>query len=128
VSIDGGEFSQMNASTDIATAERWTKALEFTEAKRLGVDMTEARASIARKLNVAPGTLEGIRRRRTKVVPSWLMSRICGAFVASLQMEIQRLEHEINIARQTGVDPRDDVLRAAETQVAKAKEILNASR
>jgi sirohydrochlorin ferrochelatase len=118
----------MSASADLATAERWTKILEETEAKRLGVPASDARKSIARKLKASPGTLENIRRLRTKIVPSWLMSRIRGELIASLQMEVQRLEHEINIARQTGMDARENDLCAAEAQLAKAKEILSASR
>ena len=45
--------------------------------------------------------------------------------VATLQSEIRRLEHEINIARQTGADYRDDALASAQTQLASAKAILD---
>lgn len=115
----------MSASADIATAERWTRALEESEAKRLGVSGKDARKSLARKLKASPGTLENIRRLRTKLVPHWLMAKIRSEFITTLQLEIQRLEHEIHMARQSGVDARDDALCAAETQLAKAKEILN---
>lgn len=115
----------MSASADVVTAERWTRVLEKAEARRLGVPEVEARKSLARKLKASPGTLENIRRLRTKLVPHWLMAKIRGEFIAALQSEIQRLEHEINIARQTGLDVRDDTLVAAETQLAKAREILN---
>jgi hypothetical protein len=65
------------------------------------------------------------RRFRIKTVPSWMMARLRREFVALLQTQIMRLEHEIHIARQTGADYRDDDLASAETQVARAKEILN---
>lgn len=114
----------MSASADVATAERWTRVLEKAEAKRLGVPEKDARKSLARKLKASPGTLENIRRLRTKLVPHWLMARMRGEFIAALQMEIQRLEHEIHLARQTGMDHRDDALCAAEAQLQSARRIL----
>ena len=128
VSIRDGENIQMNAMTDIEAVHRFARTLENAEAKRLGVRTTEARISLARRLRTSPGTLENIRRYRTKIVPAWLMARIRAEFVSVLQNEIIRLEHEITIARQTGVDHRDDALQEAESQVVAAKEILRATR
>lgn len=128
MSIDGGESIHMSASADVATAEKWTRAIERSEAKRLGVSTKQARKTVARKLRTSPGTLENIRRLRTKLLPSWLRDRIRSEFISVLQSEIQRLEHEILIARQIGADAREDVLREAETQLASAREILEASR
>ena len=128
VSIRDGENIQMNAMTDIEAVHRFARTLENAEAKRLGVRTTEARISLARRLRTSPGTLENIRRLRTKIVPAWLMARIRAEFVSVLQSEIIRLEHEITIARQTGVDHRDDDLQAAEAQVVAAKEILRAAQ
>jgi hypothetical protein len=56
------------------------------------------------------------------------MARIRAEFVSVLQNEITRLEHEINLARQVGLDHRDDDLQEAEAQVAAAKEILRAAQ
>lgn len=128
VSIRDGENIQMNAMTDIEAVHRFARTLENAEAKRLGVRTTEARISLARRLRTSPGTLENIRRFRTKIVPAWLMARIRAEFVSVLQNEIIRLEHEITIARQTGVDHRDDALQEAESQVVAAKEILRAAQ
>jgi hypothetical protein len=114
----------MNATSDVATVNRLARVIEDQEARRLGVPVTLARARVADRLGVAPGTLENLRRLRTKIVPNWLMNRIRAEFIAVLQSEIQRLEHEIQIARQTGMDHRDDDLAKAEAQLAAAKEIL----
>lgn len=114
----------MNAMSDISTINRFATTLEDAEARRLGIKTSDARTRIAGRLGVSPGTLENIRRLRTKVVPNWLMSRVRAEFVSVLQLEIQRLKHEISIARQTGADHRDDTLASAETQLAKAKAIL----
>jgi hypothetical protein len=128
VSIRDGENIQMNAMTDIEAVHRFATTLENAEAKRLGVRTAQARISLARRLRTSPGTLENIRRLRTKIVPAWLMARIRAEFVSVLQNEITRLEHEINLARQVGLDHRDDDLQAAEAQVAAAKEILRAAQ
>lgn len=114
----------MTAVSDVLTVNRFAKTLEDVEARRLGIPASDARGRIANRLGVSPGTLENIRRLRTKIVPNWLMNKVRLELVSVLQLEIQRLEHEINIARQTGSDHRDDALCMAETQLAKAREAL----
>lgn len=128
MSIRDGESNQMNAMADIEAVHRLARTLEDAEAKRLGVRIQEARSSLARRLRTSPGTLENIRRLRTKVVPSWLMARIRAEFVSVLQAEILRLEHEILISQQIGLDHHDDDLQAAQAQIVAAKEILRAAR
>jgi hypothetical protein len=116
-----GRFD-MNATSDVATVNRLARVIEDQEARRLGVPVTLARARVADRLGVAPGTLENLRRLRTKIVPHWLMNRLRIEFIAVLQSEIQRLEHEIQIARQTGADHRDDMLASAEAQLQAARQ------
>lgn len=118
------ESKQMNAISDVSTINRFATALENSEARRLGIRTVEARERIAGRLGVSPGTLENLRRLRTKIVPNWLMNRVREELVSVLQMEIRRLEHEIQLARQTGSDYRDDALASAETQLAAARQIL----
>jgi hypothetical protein len=124
VSVRDGENIQMNAVSDIESVHRFARRIEDAEAKRLGVRITEARISLARRLRTSPGTLENIRRMRTKIVPNWLMARIKAEFVSVLQNEIARLEHEICVAKQIGLHHSDNTLAAAETQLAAAREIL----
>ncbi|MDB5607815.1 MAG: hypothetical protein JWP25_4715 [Bradyrhizobium sp.] len=118
------ESKPMNAMSDVSTINRFAAALENSEARRLGIRTVEARGRIAGRLGVSPGTLENFRRLRTKVVPNWLMNKVRAELVSVLQLEIQRLEHEVHIARQTGSNYRDDTLASAETQLAKARELL----
>ena len=118
-----GRFD-MNAISDVATVNRLARVIEDQEAKRLGIPVMSARSRVANRIGVAPGTLENLRRLRTKIVPNWLMNRIRAEFIAVLQSEIQRLEHEIQIARQTGADHRDNLLASAETQLAAAREVF----
>jgi hypothetical protein len=52
------------------------------------------------------------------------MARIRAEFINVLQSEIGRLEHEIAVARQVGMDPREDALAAAEAQICEARALL----
>lgn len=122
-----GQFVQMNAMTDVTDAERFARYVEDAEATRLGVKLSEARPVVARRLGASPGTLENLRRGRLKIIPNFLMARIRSEFVAVLQSEVTRLEHEIALARQTGMDHRENDLAAAQTQLVAAKKILGAS-
>ncbi|MGA7807133.1 hypothetical protein [Bradyrhizobium sp.] len=128
MSIADGDFNQMNALSDIHAAHHFASAIEDAEAKRLGVRISEARVSVARRLRTSPGTLENIRRLRAKIIPNWLMARIKAEFVSILQAEIARLEHEIAVCKQVGMHHSDDALCAAETQMAAAKEVLRTAR
>ena len=123
-STRNGRFD-MNAISDVATVNRLARVIEDQEARRLGIPITSARSRVANRIGVAPGTLENLRRLRTKIVPSWMMNRIRAEFIAVLQSEIQRLSHEIQIARQTGTDHRDDLLASAETQLAAARQVFD---
>jgi hypothetical protein len=114
----------MSAASDVLIVNRFARTLENVEARRLGISENDARGRIADRLGVLPGTLENIRRLRTKIVPNWLMNKVRLELIAVLQLEIRRLEHEVHIARQAGSDHRDDDLLAAETQLAKAREAL----
>jgi hypothetical protein len=69
MSIRDGDHVPMNAMTDIDAVHRFARTLEDAEAKRLGVRIADARVVVARKLRTSPGTLENIRRLRTKTVP-----------------------------------------------------------
>lgn len=117
----------MNAIADVSTANRLARVLEDHEARRLKLPVIKARSAVARRLGAAPGTLENLRRLRLKSVPSWLMARIRAEFIAVLQSEVRRLEHDISIHIQAGFDHRDDDLAKAQAQVMAAKEILTAA-
>ena len=124
-SIRDGEVIQMSTATaDLSTAHHFVTKIEDAEAKRKNLTVTDVRPLVASRLKTSPGTLENIRRFRSKVIPNWLMERIRAEFVAVLQNEIQGLEHEVHLARQIGSNYRDDTLASAEAQLAAAREIL----
>jgi hypothetical protein len=121
------EATQMSAMADVSAARHMAIVLEDAEAKRLGIRVSKARPKVASALGTAPGTLENLRRRRLKSVPSWLLSRMRAQFIKLLQAELGRLEHEITVHLQVGIDPREGDLCAAQAQLAAAKEILSAA-
>lgn len=123
--VDGYvESKPMNAASDVATLNRFASSLEDSESRRLGITTKDARSRISNRVGVSPGTLENIRRLRTKIVPNWLMNKVRLELIATLQLEIQRLEHEVHLARQTGLGNSDDAIIAAQSQIAKARSIL----
>jgi hypothetical protein len=119
------EFRQMNsAASDIETLNGMARSLERSEARRIGTTLTQARKIVARRLGITSGAFENFLYQRTKVVPNWFMSRVRAELLSVLQMEVQKLEHEIQLHRQTGADHSGDALVSAETQLAAAREIL----
>ena len=85
-----------------AMTRNWVEKLEKTEAARTGVPVTVARRAVARRLGVSPGTVENIRRGRTKGVRAWIADRVANAVIREIEAEIRGLSHELQIARQCG--------------------------
>lgn len=118
---------QMNAHTDVATAQALASRLEGIEATRARLPIAEIRERVARKVSSSPGFFENLQRGRIKNVPAWLMRKMRDALVEALQTEVQKLQHEIHLAKQTGEGPDSDAIFEAETRLAEAKKILGAS-
>lgn len=106
------------------TAREWARALETREAGRSGIPVRMARKTIARKIGVAPGTLENLANGRMKRLSAWCFERLRGAVVAELQQEIGRCQHELEIARQCGLDPRSAEISALANAVITAKTLI----
>jgi hypothetical protein len=79
---------------------------------------------VARRVGITASAFENYLYQRTKVVPNWLMNRVRAELVSVLQLEVQNLEHEIQLHRQTGSDHSGDALISAEAQLAAARQIL----
>lgn len=118
------ESADMTAVSDLSTIRDLTTSLERAEVRRLNVSRADARDGIARRIGVAPGTLDNIRRERSKIIPNWLMQRVRSELISTLTSEIRRLQHELELARQAGVDHRDDALCSAEAHLAAARALL----
>ena len=92
------------------------------------VKMAEARAIAARHLRVSPGTLENIGKGRLVDPKASIRDRICAAVVPAIQQEIARCIHELDQARQAGLDPRSPEMAALASAVEKAKEMIGETR
>ena len=83
-------------------ARQWVTRLELREARTAGTTLANARTTVARRLGVAPGTIENLRRGRTNGVRAWLAEKIAQAVIREILSEIRGLEHELAMARQCG--------------------------
>lgn len=102
----------------------WSRSLEDRTARALGVPVTDARRSLSRRLGIAPGTLETLRNGRLKRLTTAVADRVRAALIADLETEIARLTHELEMARQTGVDPRSADLDAVASALDQARTLL----
>jgi hypothetical protein len=119
------EFHQMNSAvSDLEMLNGMARSLERSEARRIGTTLTRARKIVARRIGITASAFENILYQRTKNVPSWLMGRVRAELVSVLQLEVQNLEHEIQLYRQTGANHSGDALIAVETQLIAAREVL----
>src|SRR5260370_30844504 len=120
------DFRQMNSAvSELEMLNGMARSLERSEARRIGTTLTEARKRVARRLGVTASAFENFLYQRTKNVPNWLMNRVRAELISVLQLEVQNLEHEIQLHRQAGSDHSGDALVAAETQLAAARKILS---
>lgn len=112
------------AAINADTAASWAERLERRERERSGLPLHQARPVVARKLGIAPGTLENLRRGRIKDPRQSLFDRLRTGVIRELEAEMRRLETEIHVLRQIGSDPRDDEITAAETDLASIRAAL----
>ena len=83
-----------------------------------------ARRSIASRLKVGVGTFENILRERVKSVDAALRDKLQALLIHELENEIDRLTHELEIARQTGLRLDSHAFTEVETHLAAARAIL----
>lgn len=114
----------MQSTAYLERARNWGRTLEDREAARTGQPINDARQSVARKVGVAAGTLETLRCGRLKAVAVHVYERLRSAVAADLAAEIKRLEHELELTRQAGVDPRSVEISEVETHLAAARKAL----
>ena len=107
-----------------AIARTWALSIEDRERYRTGLSLPDARKAVARRIGVAPGTLENLRKGRVKRVALHVYQRLRAAVIRELQSEISRCTHELEMARQIGTDPRSADMAALETAMARAKELM----
>lgn len=106
------------------TASALARRLEDRERFRCGVSLPVARAAVARRLGVAPGTLERMRAGRTKGVRGWIAERLRAALIAELEADVARAQHELTVLRATPGRLAEDQAREVEAALAEARRTL----
>ena len=101
-----------NALAETAEAKTMANVLIAREFRRTH-DRPQARLNVARALGVAPGTIENIQRGRLKRISGWLRDALRARVVRELEAEVVRLQHEIDVYRQIGTDPRSSEMASA---------------
>jgi ABC-type phosphate transport system auxiliary subunit len=106
------------------SANNLARALEDRVRSQQGVSLSAARAIVARRLNLLPGTLENLRRNRIKDVRQRVADRLRAAYLRELEREHAGLEHELACLKATGARLNSDEITEVETDLAKIREAL----
>jgi len=99
------DTSSMTTAAYDERARGWVTRLERAEKARTGCDLDEARETVASRLGVLPGSLENLRRGRTKGIRGWIYERLRAAMIVQLQHEIAAQKHELEMLIQGGSRP-----------------------
>jgi hypothetical protein len=118
------ELLSMTSGSYVEKARAWSRVLEDREAARSGLTIREARPNAARKIGIPPGTLANLRNGRLKSIAAHVFDRLRAAVERELQAEMRALEHELQLLRQQGVDPRDIEIEAVVADLAKVRHAL----
>lgn len=116
-----------NALAEATEAQNLTIILVAQEARRTG-NRIAARRQVARTIGVSPGTIENLLRARLKTIAGWLRDALRNRVIQELEAEIVRIQHEIAVLRQTGVDPRGDQMAAARADLSAVLSALGRDR
>jgi hypothetical protein len=110
----------MAEATEARSLANILVAQEFRRTK----DRARARNNVARALGTAPGTIENLQRSRLKRISGWLRDALRARVIRELESEIARLQHELAVHKQTGVDPRSDEATAVRADLSAVLEVL----
>lgn len=116
-----------NALAEATEARNLANLLVDQEARRTR-DRVRARQNVARSLGTSPGTIENLQRNRLKRIAGWLRDALRTRVIRELEAEVTRLQHEISVLRQTGVDPRSHEMAAVRADLSAVLTVLGRDR
>jgi hypothetical protein len=119
-------FQHRKGGMTVATIEQArevARSLERRERGRAG-NLDAARASLARRVGVSPSTWRNLALGRLKRLDAWLRDSLQHLLIRELELEIARLEHELEIARRSGAHLASHDVSEIETHLARARAIL----
>ena len=109
-------------------AREWAERLEDRESANSGLSLALARQRVGRRIGVAVGTLENLRRGRLKGLKTQILERIRVAFITDLETQIKALSNDLENAKKCTVGNGGVAFRAAEAALDHAKEAIKALR
>lgn len=108
----------------MSAVRAFVQQLEDDEVVRSHVKLPDARRIVARRAGLSPGTLQRIRNGTRKTLDRTIEDKIRFAFIEHAQKEIQRWEHQIQLAKQSGERPDSSVLMEAMWHISEARRRL----
>jgi len=109
-------------------ARKWAERLEERESASSGLSLALARQRVGRRIGVAVGTLENLRRGRLKGLKAQILERIRVAFITDLEIQMKALAYDLENAKKCTVEHDGAAVRAAEALLDHAKEAIKALR
>jgi hypothetical protein len=106
------------------TLRELADAAEVREASRLGLKRPLARARLAGEWKVSFWLLTNFRRKRLKDLRGTVRDKIKSGIVKGIEREIQRLEHELVLVRQSHADLSENKIVQAAAALEQAREFL----
>lgn len=116
-----------NALAEVSEAKNLAKILVDQEARRRGTRVG-AHMYVARTVGTSPGTIENLMRSRLKRVEGWLRDALRARVIRELEAELVRLQHELAVLRQSGVDPRSNEMAAVRADLSALLTALGRDR
>lgn len=114
----------MSDATTMDRMRELADGMERREMHRHGGTRTEARARLASRIGVLPGTLYNLGRDRLKRLDVRLREALTRHAARDLKSEIERLTHELEIAHALGASAAASDVAAMETLLAEAKALI----
>lgn len=112
------------AAIDEKSIRDWVDEAEWRMASRHRIKRPFARAILARNWGVSFWTLTNFRRGRLKDLRGATRDRIQAGIIREIEHEIQRLEHEIVLARHCGADLSETKISQASVALEQALAFL----
>ena len=102
----------------------WARDLEAREVARSGFDRRAAQEAVARRTGVPASKLISLAKNRLKSIGVGAFEALRAGMIRELEQEMRRLEHELQLLRATGMDPRQDEMAEVVADLAKARQAL----
>lgn len=122
INTPGGK-SAMSSMAVRDRAFQDAQSLERRERNR-GLSISDARSALASRLGIGIGSFENLVRERVKRVDAFVRDRLQALLIHELEAEITRLQHELELARQSGAHPASEHVGEIQAHLAAARSLL----